>query len=68
MISVIATRFAWRKTEMNERIVFVKGVRQVLNAFPLDTIHVKVQVNYVACALQDCRYLDQSLVSQLIEA
>ena len=53
---------------MNQRIVLAEGMRQVLDAFPLNAVHIEVQIDYMARALQGFCDLGHSPIAQLIEA
>lgn len=67
-VTVVAARFTRRQTQVLQGVVLAKGVRQVADAFPLDTIHVEVEVDNVTGALEGLGDLDHAQIAQLIEA
>ena len=67
-VSIVSTGFSRTETQVNQWVINAECFREVLDSFPLDAVHVQIQIDYVRRSEESISDDCNSIISKLVEA
>ena len=67
-VAIVAARLARRQAQIDEGVVLAESLGKVLDALPLDPVHVEVEIDDVTGSIEGFSDRSHSFVTKLVKA